>query len=146
MDTAILAARKLLSAVHELHQRGFTDLRASMGLAPSGMYWRCSLDSASNPDADYHYSSRQGFAYFNKENLENDTPAQLADKLQKNLHLVSKTFTANNAAYVEWFSQMLEMTAPDCAPIQFADYELPKTHLTTVGGERKIEIPLPPGR
>lgn len=142
MDYAI--PRKVLDLVAHLHARGYQRIRIEPGMSPSGAHWRCCIVAVGMP-RDYHacYSSASGDRYFGWEDGGGLDPAQLADRFIARFPAIAAAGRGADAAYVQWYADMLRLTRADAFPIAFADYPLPEGRLTTVGA-RCVDLPLPP--
>lgn len=148
--------RKILRMVSELHLRGFQKLRIAPGMAPSGMYWRCSITSVNNisnrngaklltwEKLSAHYTSADERKYFGWENVAHVTPSRLADLFVKRFPKIVDSGEGSDWAYAGWFIEMLHLTYPNELPIAYADWSLPRDYLTTVGERDDVRIPLPP--
>jgi hypothetical protein len=146
----------LLLMVAELHRLGYQRLRIVPGVAPSGLYWRCTLASAAH-FSDQHgariasqgpvarYSTGQARAYFDWPDAADDTPEQLARKFLARFPEIAAQSQGADAAYAEWYAEMLRLTEPDGAPIAYADWELEPGALQVVGEVARGSVPLPPG-
>ena len=78
----LIAGRRLLTLVAELHRRGYERLRVNVGMAPSGLYWRCSYYAAgaSNVTGPVpRYTTGNGLTIFDWADAQHDAPPALAD-------------------------------------------------------------------
>ena len=125
-------------------------------MAPSGLYWRCGLASAAHFRAQHgamfagggpmaRYTTGQARAYFDWTDAAGDTPEQLAHKFVERFPEIAMQSWGADAAYAEWYAEMLRLTEPDGAPIVYADWELDPGVLTVVGEIAGGSVPLPPG-
>ncbi len=143
----IADGRRLLMLVAEMHRRGYERLRVIVGMAPSGMYWRCSLYAAGA--ANYSgglppYSTSSGLKIFGWADADADDPSALAAKFLEHFPELAARAHGSDPAYVAWFAAMLRQTDPDLLPITFADWELPPDLVSTIGSNRRRVLPLPP--
>ncbi|MFH7028419.1 MAG: hypothetical protein ACHBN1_24270 [Heteroscytonema crispum UTEX LB 1556] len=141
--------------VSELHAKGFQRLRIAPGMSPSGIYWRCSIVPIANIVPGHgaiafpgtllkaKYTSGANENYFDWKDAANLTPSQLADMFIERFPEIAEAGKGSDEAYAQWYSEMLELTHPDVFPIAYADWNLTKDYLETVGG-RNIRVPLPP--
>jgi hypothetical protein len=146
----------LLLMVAELHRLGYQRLRIAPGVAPSGLYWRCAFASAAKFSVRHgaqiagagpvaRYSTGQARAYFDWPDAADDTPEQLARKFLTRFPEIAAQSQGADAAYVEWYAEMLRLSEPDGAPIAYADWEL-DPNMLEIGGEiARGSVPLPPG-
>ena len=105
-EAHIRRAVRVLAMVGELHKRAYQRLRVMPYMAPSGIYWRCSISAAnvfyrnhgdvfdewaaSTPDNDHvqatamvaRYTSGQDNHYFGWNDAEQDDTRSLADKFR----------------------------------------------------------------
>ena len=150
------AARMVLRLVAELHLRGYQRLRISPGMAPSGLYWRCPITPASNISAlngalmasfdealVAPYSSSEGANYFGWKGAATATATKLAGLFIERFPRIAEAGRGSDWLYAGWYVDMMSRTYPNAFPIAYADWELPKGKLTTVGG-KEVDIPLPP--
>jgi hypothetical protein len=91
-----------------------------------------------------HYSSGQERNYFGWEDAAHVTPSRLAELFIERFPAIVKAGYASDWTYAGWYLEMLHITYPDCLPIAYADWELPRDCLATIGGQEAIRIPLPP--
>jgi hypothetical protein len=148
--------RVLLLMVAELHRLGYQRLRIVPGVAPSGLYWRCTLASAAHFSAQdgariasagplARYTTGQARAYFDWPDAADDTPEQLAHKFLERFPEIAAESLGADAAYAEWYAEMLRLSEPDGVPIVYADWELEPGVLTIVGDIAGGSVRLPPG-
>lgn len=159
--------RRLLLAVQELHKMGFEQLRIFPSLAPSGMYWRCSLVpkscisdrhgaiadmerlhkllqlAGSNCQELRHSSGSQQFI-FDWKDSGFDSPKELAHKCLKRSREVVFAGWGEDHQYVRWYEDMLRMTSPGGVVFAIADWDLPADRLPTTRTASKVWVPLPP--
>jgi hypothetical protein len=139
--------RRVLELVAELHRLGYERLRVNVGMAPSGLYWRCSLNAAAAPSYDPNpprYTTGNGREIFGWADAHNDDPPALAAKFLACYPELAAGAHGADPAYVAWFADMLHQTAPDLLPITYADWELPAGVVSTIGAKRSLALPLPP--
>lgn len=148
--------RKVLLLVSELHLRGYQRLRIAPGMAPSGMHWRCAITPVSNISSKHgaklvdgewltmHYSSSQESRYFDREEMPDITPSQLANLFVKRFPEIVAAGEGSDWLYAGWYVEMLHLTYPNSFPIAVADWDLPEGYLSSAGEARDLRIPLPP--
>ncbi len=150
-DPTLIACRKLLQMVAELHGRGYESLRVYSGFSPSGAYWRCDIGPASpdrfggvgSPVA--RYSSSAKAEYFKDwGDCADLTVESLADRFEQSFADVLEKSTGSDPAYVKWFADMLTQTEPCGLIYSFADWEMDKTVMHVTGQSKTETIPLPP--
>lgn len=154
---SIGTCRKILEMVRELHLRGFEFLRAAPGMSNSGMHWRCPITPVSNvwpnhgarivnwDDQVARFTSADEDRPYGWSDVTDYTLPQLADKFIESFPAIAAAGVGRDPAYVEWYREMLEATAPETFPIAYADWDLPKDHLETFG-PKKLKLPMPPLR
>lgn len=143
----IVAGRRLLTLAAALHRRGYERLRVNVGMAPSGLYWRCSYFAAGSREYAGpvpRYSTGNGLEIFDWADAHADDPAALAAKFLDRFPELAAVAYGSDPAYVAWFAEMLRQTDPDLLPITYADWELPTDVVSTIGGKRSLTLPLPP--
>lgn len=139
-DPSFRYATRLLRMVHELHKAGFQRIRFSSGMAPSGMYWRCSITHAGNmtPDglrigasraeeevADYSTGSRD--RYFHWPDAPGRSARELGIMFLDRYPVIAREGTGRDWAYAGWLTEILgraERNEPSGFPVFFADYPL----------------------
>jgi len=147
--------RKVLLMVSELHVRGYQRLRIVPGMAPSGCYWRCTITPATNMSGAIgtampgkapvaNYSSADGNAYFGWQDAAFLAPSRLAARFIKRFPAVVSAGRGSDWLYSGWYQEMLGLTYPDLLPIAFADWDLPKHGMATVGDRHGVILPSPP--
>ena len=111
---------RVVSMVHELHKRGFQQLRALPALSPSGMHWRCLITDASNtdrdgvpvswserPDAVVAYSTGQGARYFGWEGFENASARAMAENFVTAFPSLADRARGRDWEYAGWLVELL---------------------------------------
>lgn len=151
-----LPHRVILSLVHELHRLGYQRLRIAPGMAPSGVYWRCTLAAASHFSAANGacivgggapaacYSSGQERIYFGWEDAAAAGPQKLATMFVARFPEVCAESWGADWAYDAWYRELLRLTAPAGMPIAYADWPLAPDVLSVVGESASATIVLPP--
>ena len=151
-------AARVLRMVHELHKRGYQLLRICPGMAPSGLYWRCSVTVKANILTNHgamsqefdrhavHYSTGDENHYFGWTDAGADTAWQLADKFELRFPELLELAKGRDWPYVGWFVEMLGLAEKGIFPIAYSDYGSTSTprYLETVGGAPEC-LPMPPG-
>lgn len=136
-NPTIRRCQRLLRMVHELHKLGYQRLRIAPCMAPSGMYWRCSITHAANTLPNHgarmrngtdlevvHYSSSQSNQYFGWDDAQQDTARQLAAKFIERFPKLAQKGDGIDWPYAGWYVQMMGFSERGSLPIAFADYEL----------------------
>lgn len=139
-------ARKLMAVVAELHRRGFESLRIVPGLSPSGCHWRCEFVPASRcfPDDGALlkrgggrnlpcYTTAEGLTAFGWPDAAARSAEELADRFQAKLSALLAGCRTPDPAYVRWFREMLEATAPLGLVVAYADMRMRPESLGVVG-------------
>ena len=140
--------------VQELHILGHQRLRIAPGMAPSGMYWRCSVTPRANTlrsngarmsewDFAAHYTSGQERNYFDWTDMAHARPIDLAKAFIRRFPEIAAAGHGADWAYAGWYVWMMHLTYPNSFPYPYADWEMPTDHLPTLGG-KETRVPLPP--
>ena len=149
----LLACRRVLLMVHELHLLGFQLLRICPYIYATG-HWRCAITPAANTlrshgarmarwteEGAAHYTSASGDQYFGWPDGPGQGPKQLATMfLDRFPRLASEGYGAD-WAYAGWLVWMLAHTDADDLPYAFSDWDSPDDRLLTTGS---AVVPLPP--
>ncbi|SFR96133.1 hypothetical protein [Sphingomonas jatrophae] len=136
----VRSSTRLLAMVHELHKAGYQRLRVSPGLAPSGMYWRCSITHAGNiaengwslrtPGLEGEvasYSSGAGDRYFGWDDAPGRSARELAVRFIQRFPALVEKGDGCDWAYAGWLTDVLgraELGGADALPVFYADYPL----------------------
>jgi len=134
---------------------GYEQLRIAPGVAPSGLFWRLSICTASNTLPDHgarmrnfdegaHYSSGGLDRYFDWDDAAGDSPGELARKFIERFPDLAQAGRGDDPDYVRWYESMLRVTEPDGLPYAYADWPSRDDRLSIFHGSMDIEIPLPP--
>lgn len=134
------SAKRLLCMVHELHRTGYQHVRFSSGMAPSGMYWRCSITHVGNMSDDglriIDHSSREEVAaystgskdrYFDWLDAPGCTAKELATLFAERFPQILQMGRGRDWAYAGWLTEMIgraERGGPSSLPVFFADYPI----------------------
>ncbi len=146
-------AQYVLLMVHELHKRGYQRLRIVPGMAPSGLYWRCSITPITNTLATHgamplqykacvHYTTGMGNGYFGWTDAKHDIPQQLAAKFVERFPEVVRAGLGSDWNYAGWYVEMLGFAKRGCFPIAYSDWQIETSKYLARDSER--ELPLPP--
>ncbi len=124
------SAYEIIKIVHELHLRGYEQLRLLPGMSPSGMSWRWMVypkiamkddnrvERSDNLLLDFpHGSTAEGLP-------ANGWKPKRVDKFLKENELIIRLAKAKDSSYVEWFTQIVEHAENDDYPIAYADYSI----------------------
>jgi hypothetical protein len=144
--------------VAQLHKLGYEGLRATPYLSPSGCNWRCCIVPASMTrrthgarlaqnvvyEALPRYSSADGDNYFGWANMKPKTPLILAKRFIVEFAKFAEQGKHPDPAYVAWFSNMLEATAPHGVIYAFADMESPLDRMFTSFCDETVIVKMPP--
>jgi hypothetical protein len=156
--TAATNARRVLLMVAELHKLGYEGLRATPFMSSSGCYWRCCVVPASMTrpdhgarfaeDVDYYtlprYSSADEANYFGWTNMKPITPSMLAKRFIIEFPKFAEAGHHPDPAYVRWFAEMLELTAPVGVVTAFGDWKPPVGRMITDFCKEGTIVRLPP--
>ena len=155
-DPAIRRAQRILMMVHELHKIGYQRIRIAPSMAPSGMFWRCSITHIGNilsthgarplhcgsESADY--TSGQENAYFDWNDARHDTARQLAAKFLERFPEIAKKGHGLDWTYAGWYVQMLGLAEQGVLPVAYGDWYTepdPRWLPTTDGFESGLPMP-----
>ena len=151
-------ARRLLLMVAELHKLGYEGLRATPFMSPSGCYWRCCIVPAFLTSRKHgacladnvvyealpRYSSGDEDNYFGWANMRPKTPLILARRFIVEFAKFAEQGKHPDPAYVAWFTDMLEATAPNGVIYAFADMEAPEDRMLTNFCDEGVVVRMPP--
>ena len=154
-EESVRNCRQLLYMVSELHDMGYEQLRIAPAVAPSGLFWRLSICTASNTTPDHgaemlnfndgaHYSSGAGDEYFEWRDAAGDSPQELAKKFVERFSELAERGNSKDADYVRWYKDMVEATEPDGLVCVYPDWPSPRDSMSIFHGSMDIVIPLPP--
>lgn len=132
-------ARRVFLMVAQLHKLGYEGLRVCPFMSPSGCYWRCAIVPASLTDPDHgarlakdvdysslpRYSSADDDCYFGWSDLKPKTPLKMARWFTWEFPTLAEQGHHPDPGYVQWFTGMLEQTAPVGVVTAFGDYPPP---------------------
>lgn len=134
---AVRNATRLLTMVHELHKAGYQRVRISPGLAPSGLYWRCSIAPAdameasgcriahdADPDLVASYTSGSEDRYFDWPDARAKSGRELAALFLQRFPRIAEAGTGRDWAYAGWLTEALGRAELGRLPVFFADYPL----------------------
>ncbi|NPD68105.1 hypothetical protein HN018_12095 [Lichenicola cladoniae] len=133
-------ATRLLTMVHEFHKAGYQRIRFSSGMAPSGIYWRCSITHAGNMTADglhiqdYNapeevaaYSSSSGDHYFGWADAPGRSARELGLLFLDRFPAIAEKGLGRDWTYAGWLTEILGRAERDERsgfPVFFADYPI----------------------
>lgn len=123
------SAYEIVMVVHELHQQGYEQLRLFPGMSPNGCAWRWRVYPKIMMGRDNRFEMHDDHTPFNcifgstgeafpKENRRLLTVDEFMEGNQDFIGLLAK---AKDAAYVEWYAQIVEHAKAKDFPIAFAD-------------------------
>lgn len=157
---AFSSCQKLVQAIHQLHHRGYEQLRLAPGMSPSGCHWRCSIAPKSNMSdsngAMIHnfdglsvHGSISGSGEGGYQGIEfsaYSTPSALADAIQKTFPEVMQESFGPDPDYVRWYEDLLTYVNRGLLPVAYADWYTPPDprFLPFWNGESDLLLP-PPG-
>ena len=149
----MLACRRVLLMVHELHLLGFQLLRICPYIYATG-HWRCAITPVSNTlkthgacmakwteDGAAHYTSGTADEYFGWQDGPGKGPKQLAKMFLERFPRLAEEGYGADWEYSGWLVWMLAHTDADDLPYAFAEYTEAGDYLRTTGTGR---VPLPP--
>lgn len=110
-SAALRDAARLIAMVHELHKAGYQRIRILPAMAPSGLYWRCTISDAGNFSADglallltedgrvARYTSGDGARYFGWEDGPTLTARLLAVRFLQRFPAIAEGGKGRDWAY-----------------------------------------------
>ena len=131
-DDVAIADWRLMRAVAELH-RGFQRLPVCPSIAPSGMYWRCSVVPSSCVlttngahvgdwrKKDLHYSSGDGWDLGTEKALLRRPIAKVADQILMQFPHFATEGKGRDWAYAGWLGELVARCWPDSLPYALGD-------------------------
>jgi len=158
-DPVIRRAVRVLRMVHELHKRGYQRLRIVPGIAPSGLFWRVSINPITNIlrrngalDREFieraaRYTSADENNYFDWTDARSDTARQLADKFVDRFADLTREGQGSDWAYAGWYVEMLGVAETGALPISYEEYwtDPPEGMMRTTNDQVLLPAP-PPGK
>lgn len=119
---------EIVMLVHELHKRGYEQLRLYPGLSPSGMSWRWNLYPKALMGDDNSFERHKGFISF--DCLRSSTGDSRPDgrdsidveKVLKEHAAFFEKAKGEDKAYVEWFQQIVDHAERNDFPIAYCEY------------------------
>lgn len=124
-----ISAYEIIMLVHELHQRGYEQLRLLPGMSASGCYWRWSIYPKilmwDNDIMEHHndyipFKCMDGSTDF--EYPRADMPkVSVEDFIRGNENFIELS-KAKDEEYVRWFSQIVEHAARKDFPIAYSEW------------------------
>lgn len=155
-DPVLRRAVRVLQMVHELHKRGYQRLRIVPGIAPSGLFWRVSINPISNvlrsngamcldwSERAAHYTMGAENNYFDWTDARRDTARALADKFVQRFPDLVRQGEGRDWAYAGWYAEMVGAAEKGVLPISYEEYwtDPPPGMMRTTND--KIFLPAPP--
>ena len=138
-----LFCRNLLEMVACLHQQGYQRLRARPSMAPSGLYWRLTVNAAHSRLEPARYTSGDGSVCFGWADAAGDSPSELARKFLLRLPELADAGHGPDAAYAAWYDAVLKCCDPGVF-ITAHDGEMPLNGLLGIVNGAWCELPLSP--
>lgn len=148
--------RRILQGVHELHRRGYQQVRIYPGMSPSGMYWRVLVfDAHDCPDETRSHSLSDGrlLSYSTGGKTEfldavvdhESTPGEVADLILSRMTWLDAPVA--DPAYASWYDRLMALVnEQDAEPVAYSDsYVQPPGWEIGWGGSVHIEPPPAPG-
>ena len=93
--------------------------------------------------SQYQYSSSNGQFPFGLNDVAFATPLELAKRFVQERREIAFAGWGPDAAYAQWFSDVMESTKPNGLYYAFAEYQQPTNYLYTQMTRIK-QVPLPP--
>ena len=137
----MLNMQKVLFIAHELHQRGYENLRVIPSKSPSGMSWRCFFISTTDSEKENVFASGWMERLVNNETNDAESIEELANLFEREHQSFLKKCQGENPQYLEWFSQMVSVLKKEELPYAFADYFGPTDYWQTSHGNKIYTLP-----
>ena len=122
------SAYEVVMLVHELHKRGYEQLRLFAGLSPSGMSWRWHLYPKALMGDDNRFEHRKDTIPFEclrsstgESRPEGRDLIDVEQVLREHAAFFEKA-KGEDKAYVEWFQQIVNHAEKNDFPIAYCDY------------------------
>ncbi len=140
------SAYEIVMIVHELHLRGFEQLRLLCGMSPSGMSWRWMIypkllmgeEKRCERDDSVPFRCLRGTT---GEAHPENRPLLTADDMLKGNESYFNLALGKDPEYVAWFAPFSEHAKNDDFPIGFADFFMEDKWVYSMSNEK---IPFPP--
>ena len=122
------SAYEIVMLVHELHKRGYEQMRLFAGMSPSGMSWRWYIYPKILMQNDIHFEQVADFTPFKSvhgstnEDYPHDRELVNYDDAIKELRPYINLAKGEDKEYVEWFKVIVEHAETMDFPIAFAEY------------------------
>lgn len=122
------SAYEIVMIVHELHQRGYEQLRLFPGMSPSGMCWRWAVYPKAlmkNNDFEHHGDNVPFDCPFGSTGNAKPIDGQkllTADDFMKEFPSLAKLAEGKDPEYVKWYQSIVEHARNYDFPIAFAEY------------------------
>lgn len=128
-------ALRLLGMVHELHKQGYQRLRIYSGIAPSGVFWRCTihpkdLDEQERDRMDAcepatalvaRYTTGDDRNYFQWKDCAQDDARALGQKFLQRFPALAGMGFGRDWAYAGWFTEILGHAEHGHFPVSYWD-------------------------
>ena len=122
------SAYEVVMLAHELHKRGYEQLRLFAGLSPSGMYWRWHLYPKALMGNDNGFERHLGHIEFEclRSSTDESRPEgrdliDVEQVLREHADFFEKA-KGEDKAYVKWFQQIVDHAEKNDFPIAYCDY------------------------
>lgn len=122
------SALEIILILHELHNRGYEQLRLLPGMSASGCYWRWAIypkflmwdDNSFEKHGDIiTFKHLEGSTEEERPRSESLITAEQFIRGNENFIELAK---AKDKAYIKWFDQIVEHAKKDDFPIAYSDY------------------------
>jgi hypothetical protein len=140
-EAAFRDCARLIAMMHELHKAGYQRIRICPTMAPSGLYWRCTITYAANvgedgysirADADGYlarYTSGQGNHYFDWPDADKMTARHLAQRFLSAFPIIAEKGKGRDWPYAGWLTDLLGHAEHGKFVVFAADYPLDPAEL-----------------
>lgn len=128
VNLRVCSAYEVVMLVHELHKRGYEQLRLFAGMSPSGMSWRWHLYPKALMGDDNRFEHRKDTIPFEclrsstgESRPEGRDLIDVEQVLREHAAFFEKA-KGEDKAYVEWFQQIVDHAKNNEFPIAYCDY------------------------
>jgi len=142
-----ISAYEIIMIVHELHQRGYEQLRLLPGMSPNGCAWRWMIYPKALMMEDNRFEKGGDCTPFDclrgstgEAYPERRRELVTADQFIEGHEEFIRMAMGRDADYVEWFSHIVEHAKNKDFPIGFADGSIGRKWLFTSSHE-ELEFP-----
>ena len=142
-----LGACDVVLMLHELHQRGYEQLRLHCGWSPSGLYWRWRIYPKCLMGNDAYWEKHSDCPPFDCPCGSAVCPRGTCDyKMAADEFLSSESEILElgklpDKEYIQWYAQLVEHARKDMFPVAFSEYFPSDDSWLFSPGEEKLPYP-----